>query len=288
MEQNNSALIPLGDILKMGEIAAKSGFLGVRNADEAITLMLVAQSENRHPMTVAKEYHVIKGKPSLKADAMLARFQQAGGKVEWKELTDQRVCAVFTHPQAGSIEIDWDMKRAENAELPKYNPNWFKYPRAMLRSRVISEGIRTAFPSVLLGFYSPEEVEDIIAEATARKNVVQNAEPAKPSGAVEVAAEVVSPSPEPAPAPVEESASEKPTDEELEEGKREIERAAEAGVPYPEIRAKAVAKWSERPPLLIRATLAALAAREKDKRLSEREAEETAEANKEVANGRFE
>lgn len=172
MEQTTTNLVSLADVEKMGQIAAKSGFLGVRTAEEAITLMLVAQSENRHPMTVAKEYHVIKGRPSLKADAMLARFQQAGGKVEWEELSDKRVCATFTHPQAGSVKIDWDMDRANKAGLPKNNENWNKYPRAMLRSRVISEGIRTAFPSVLIGFYTTEEVEDIIAEDEAKKRPV--------------------------------------------------------------------------------------------------------------------
>lgn len=271
MEQNTSNLIPLGDVLKMGEIAAKSGFLGVKSADEAITLMLVAQSENRHPMTVAKEYHVIKGKPSLKADAMLARFQQAGGKVEWKELSDQRVCAVFTHPQAGSIEIDWDMERARRAKLPDFNPNWFKFPRAMLRARVISEGIRTAFPSVLLGFYTPEEVEDIIAAETrapasepeaapapapkhkSQKDALKAAaeKAAKKQEAVEV--EAVEVKPEPAPAAPEAPASFKKADaseiaqrlsakaeevgvkEEAQEAFAQAEVAAEAA-PAPEVK----------------------------------------------------
>ena len=39
--------------------------------------------------------------------------------------------------------------------------NWKNYPRAMLRARVVSEGIRTVFPGVVLGVYTPEEVQDI-------------------------------------------------------------------------------------------------------------------------------
>ena len=34
-----------------------------------------------------------------KADAILARFQAAGGKVEWKTYTDDEVTGVFSHPQ---------------------------------------------------------------------------------------------------------------------------------------------------------------------------------------------
>jgi hypothetical protein len=35
---------------------------------------------------------------------------------------------------------------------------WTKYPRQMLRSRVISEGVRTVFPGATSGLYVPEEV----------------------------------------------------------------------------------------------------------------------------------
>lgn len=214
--------IGLPDVLKMGEIAAKSGFLGVRNADEAITLMLVAQSEGRHPMTAAKEYHIIKGKPALKADAMLARFQLAGGKVEWKTMTDDRVVGVFSHPQGGSIEVDWDMARARKAQVVSANPNWGKYPRQMLRARCISEGVRSVYPAVICGFYTKEEVEDIVAEESAkeRPEYAREAAPvktkkqkpaeilkeaaakaSKKQEAIEVQAEVVAPDQEPEPQP---------------------------------------------------------------------------------------
>ena len=37
---------------------------------------------------------------------------------------------------------------------------WKKYPRQMLRARVISEGVRAICPGVTAGFYTPEEVAD--------------------------------------------------------------------------------------------------------------------------------
>ena len=38
---------------------------------------------------------------------------------------------------------------------------WTKYPRQMLRARVISEGIRATNPAVATGMYTPEEVQDM-------------------------------------------------------------------------------------------------------------------------------
>jgi hypothetical protein len=127
--------------------------------DQVVALMLMAEAEGRHVASAMQDYSVIQGKPSLKAEAMLARFQQAGGKVKWTELSDTRVAAIFSHSQCEPVEIDWDMQRARMAGLGGKDM-WKKFPRQMLRARVISEGVRTAYPGALGGMYAPEEVID--------------------------------------------------------------------------------------------------------------------------------
>jgi hypothetical protein len=148
---------------RMAEAFAKSGLFGLKTRDQALALMVVAQAEGRHPGSVATEYHVIQGRASLKADAMLARFQAAGGKVEWKDYTDTRVSGVFSHAQGGTLEVDWDMARAKAAGLGTKD-NWRTYPRQMLRARCISDGIRGVYPGVLQGMYTPEEVGEFKPE----------------------------------------------------------------------------------------------------------------------------
>jgi hypothetical protein len=106
-----------------------------------------------------QEYNIINGRPSLKADAMLTRFQRSGGRVTFTSYTDEKVEATFDHPQGGTLTVAWDMARAKKAELGGKGM-WLKYPRQMLRSRVISEGVRALFPGVLGGMYAPEEVAD--------------------------------------------------------------------------------------------------------------------------------
>ena len=146
------------EVERMAQAIAKSKLFGVNQVEQVIALMLMAEAEGRHVASAMQDYSVIQGKPSLKAEAMLARFQQAGGKVKWTCLTDERVSAVFSHAACEPVEIDWDMERAKRAQLA--NPMWKKYPRQMLRARVISEGVRTAFPGALGGMYAPEEVID--------------------------------------------------------------------------------------------------------------------------------
>lgn len=156
----SAELIPVRDVQIMAAAIAKSGLFGMKTPDQALALMLIAQAEGMHPAIAARDYHVIQGRPALKADALLARFQAAGGKVEWHDYTDTKVSATFTHQQGGSVTIDWDMARAKSADLTN-KPVWKQYPRQMLRARCISEGIRTVYPGCAVGVYTVEEVQDM-------------------------------------------------------------------------------------------------------------------------------
>jgi len=124
-----------------------------------MAIMLLCQAENLHPAVAMRDFHVIQGRPALKADAMLARFQQAGGTVNWKEYTDDKVTGLFSHPSGGTLELSWTLAQAKAIGIANKD-NWKNYPRAMLRARVISEGIRSVFPGCVVGVYTPEEVQD--------------------------------------------------------------------------------------------------------------------------------
>ncbi len=150
----------LAELEARAEHIVKSKFFPAKTVSEAVALMMVAESDGIHPMRAMKEYHVIQGRPALRADAMLARFIEAGGTIKWHEISDERVSATFKHPQGGEATITWDLAQAKKAGLVKPNSGWTKYPRAMLRSRVVSEGVRTIYPGVNTGVYTPEEVED--------------------------------------------------------------------------------------------------------------------------------
>jgi len=154
-----NSLVPWNEQERMAKAIAKCGFFGLKDETQVLALMAVAQAEGRHPASVAKDYHIIQNRPALKADAMLARFQSAGGKVQWVKYTDDVVTGMFSHPQGGTLEVSWTLAQAKAIGLATKD-NWRLYPRAMLRARVISEGIRSVYPGVIVGEYTPEEVGD--------------------------------------------------------------------------------------------------------------------------------
>lgn len=155
-----AAMIPYSDIERMGAVIAKSGLFGVKTVEQAVALMLIAQAEGLHPAIAARDYHVINGRPCLRSDAMLARFQQSGGKVSWDEYTDESVTGTFSHPIGGTVRVTWTLDMARKANLAGKDV-WKSFPRQMLRARCISEGIRTVFPGVVTGMYAPEEIQDL-------------------------------------------------------------------------------------------------------------------------------
>lgn len=153
-----TALIPLEQMQTMANAVAKSGLFGAKTPEQALTIMLIAQAEGRHPMSAAKDYDIINGKPSKKAEAMLRDFLASGGSVEWHKLSDDGAEATFSHPQGGTVKIDWNKARMEKAKIANAEM-YSKYPRAMYRSRCVSEGVRTVCPAATGGLYVPDEVK---------------------------------------------------------------------------------------------------------------------------------
>lgn len=152
--------LPMSEVKEMAAVLSGSGLFGVKDPTQAMALMLIAQAEGRHPATIAQEYDVIQGRPALKSQATLARFQAAGGKIQWTKRSDTECAAVLSHPQGGECEICWTLERATKAGLTGKD-NWKKFPAQMLAARVVAEGVRAVFPACLNGLYIAEEVQDM-------------------------------------------------------------------------------------------------------------------------------
>lgn len=144
---------------RLAESIAKSNLFGMKTKEQALALMAISQAEGRHPALAARDYDIIQGRSAKKAEAMMRDYLESGGKVEWHALSDTIADATFSHPAGGTVRIDWNEQRAKTAGLAGKDM-YKKYPRQMLRSRCISEGVRTVCPAATSGMYVPEEVAD--------------------------------------------------------------------------------------------------------------------------------
>jgi hypothetical protein len=168
-------------------------------------------------MTLAERYHIIHGRLSMRADAMLADFRtKCGGAHYVIERTPdvaeiELVMKIGQQSQIQRFRLTWEEARHEpfvyvgkEASIieriqkgawkdlmlkPKYAT-----PRSrcqMLWARVVSDGVRAMAPEVVAGYYTPEEIDDGPEGASPPAKQLPEAtpiitgavvEPSKPSG----------------------------------------------------------------------------------------------------------
>lgn len=146
----------------LGEWITKSGLFGCSNLEQGQILAVQCIAEKKTPLDLARLYHIIGGKLTLRADAMLGLFRERGGKVKWITYTIDAATAVFSIDGL-ETEISYTKIDAERALLlpARAGSQWAKYPQEMLRARLISKAIRMVAPEVCAGVYTPEEIADL-------------------------------------------------------------------------------------------------------------------------------
>lgn len=152
------------DVLdRIAEWVVQGGIGGFKNVQQAKATMILALAEGIPIGKAIHEYNVINGRLALKSEAMLARFQNAGGRIEYAVYTDEKVTASAHHQKGGTLTVTWTLADAKRAGLLS-NPNWAKHPRAMLKARAVSEAVRAVYPACLTGVPVEEEAYEITAE----------------------------------------------------------------------------------------------------------------------------
>lgn len=75
---------------------AASGLMGKNTTPEMVFgLMLLCQCEGLNPIAAMKRYHIVEGRPSMRADAMQAEFLAHGGAIIFHVRTDGMVAATL-------------------------------------------------------------------------------------------------------------------------------------------------------------------------------------------------
>jgi hypothetical protein len=173
---------PVGAAMQLGEAFASSGMFGCTKPAQGAILALQCLTSGLTPFEVTQTYHLLDGKLSMKADAMLGRYKAAGGKVIWGTRTAERVKARWVYGE-NDLEMEVTMQElvASGVALGKggeLKENYKRHPRQMLTARLISEAVRLLAPEVVSGIYTPEEVSDFgTVERVEKPAQVQVVEP---------------------------------------------------------------------------------------------------------------
>lgn len=170
--RNDAMPLPIQSMAELataGQLLAQSGVFGINNAAAGFVIMAVCQQEKMSLMEYLRTFHTVNNKPTMRADKMLAKYKQIGGKYKITENSTTRAAAVFEfdgHTYEWDYTIE-DAKRTGDAfdGKGKLKDNYVKRPDDMLWNRLVSRSLRKIAPEIVAGIYTPEEMQDVAHQA---------------------------------------------------------------------------------------------------------------------------
>jgi hypothetical protein len=147
-----------GDTARLAKTLYVSQLLGskIKSAEQAFAIIVAGAEMGLPPMLSLRSLSLVEGKIVLAADAQLALFKRAGGRASFETLTTEKAVLYLRHPNGDEHVEEWTRAMA-NAAGVLGKDNWKKYPLAMMRSRVITAGLKSVGFEVTAGAYDPDE-----------------------------------------------------------------------------------------------------------------------------------
>jgi hypothetical protein len=146
----------------------------LRNKPAAVAaVILYGREVGLPPMTALRTVYVVNGRVGMHAEAMRGLALARGHEIVYRDQTSA-TCRVAGRRKGDETwhEVTWTIDDARRAGLAG-QPNWQKYPRAMLKARATAELCRDLFGDVLGGFEAVEEIDDVAAAPEPRRRVAR-------------------------------------------------------------------------------------------------------------------
>lgn len=169
------------ELIEIGQQLYVSQMFNIRNPSEGFVIASICDQENISFLKFKEDYTLIQGNIGKRADAILASFQEQGGKHSIKTKTAEKCVILFEFNKEKYESVcDWadlikepfthTTKLANGQPVPpnlpiEQRPIKDKYVtpysrRQMLFARCVSDGVRSICPIACKGRYTPEEISD--------------------------------------------------------------------------------------------------------------------------------
>jgi hypothetical protein len=166
-ESSPPVIVPrtLDEMINIAERISKSNLLPEElrgKVPEVLMQIMAGQELGLYSMASLRSFHIIKGKPVMGADAMVAVILGSGKAEYFKRVgegSDKSVTYATKRRGHEEQRCTWTWEMAKAAALTGKD-NWRTFPRQMLASRAKAELARDVFPDVLAGCYTIDEIRD--------------------------------------------------------------------------------------------------------------------------------
>jgi hypothetical protein len=168
-----SALTDWEALRKQAEVLVKSKFLpkAIETPEQVMAIILTGRELGIGDMAALRGIDIIQGTPTIKPQAMLALIYKTRELEDIAISDNGQACTVMMkrrgrRPQTATFSMKdaqamraTEMVNGEKKSIPlseKYN--WKQQPAIMRQWRAIAACARKAFPDVILGLYTPDEM----------------------------------------------------------------------------------------------------------------------------------
>lgn len=180
-------------MVRTAKSLVQSGFLpsAVKTPQQAVAILMMSRELGIGAWAGLNGINVIAGKPTISPQLMLALINRSGELENIKIEGDDKSCTVtmtrrgrephsetFTMKEAERM-MTQEWVNGEKKTIPlsqKYN--WRQMPATMLKWRAVSACARVVFPDVIIGFYTPEEIDPSVTVDMETGEIVERPAPA--------------------------------------------------------------------------------------------------------------
>lgn len=150
-----------------------------RSVGDMLATILVGREMRLPAMTSLNELYLVGGSVGMMAKAMLALILRAGHRVNVSVSAMEATAECWRRdPESGELYsagvFTFSIVDAEQAGLLGKD-NWINYPKDMMMSKAVARAARYAFPDVIIGGYTPDDVgfEEVKPEALPEGVVIE-------------------------------------------------------------------------------------------------------------------
>ncbi len=152
-----------GGAWNLAKMLANSRLYSAYGSPEAImAIVLRGRALGLDATTALSSFHVIENKPSMSAALMIGLVHRSGKAEYFDCIASSAEKAIWVTKRHGSkheARNEFTMDDAKRAGLGTKG-NWTRYPAEMLRWRSASALARMAYPDIVAGLFTPDEMSD--------------------------------------------------------------------------------------------------------------------------------